>query len=191
MSDDKPIGAGKSSFELIDFQALLAELPLTEDTCLLDLACGAGAYTLALAERLGKEAELFAYDLWAEGIELLNREIETRQIKQVQAGVADVTQSIPLEDGCVDVCLMATVLHDFIAVKAERGVLGELARVVRTGGTLAVVEFKVLDGPPGPPRGVRITPETVQELVTSYGFRCTGTKDLGPYNYLSLFERIA
>lgn len=186
---DKPIGAGKSSFELIDFPALLAELPMAYDTCLLDLACGAGAYSLALAERLGKEAEIFAYDLWAEGIERLNREIEARQIKQIQAGIADVTQSIPLEDGCVDVCLMATVLHDFVAINAEQGVLGELARVVRPGGTLAVVEFKVLDGPPGPPREVRINAETVEKLVCSRGFRLAGVKELGPYNYLSLFQR--
>jgi len=188
---DKPIGAGKSSFELIDFQALLAELPVTAETCLLDLACGAGAYSLALAEHLGKDAEIFAYDLWAEGIETLNREIETRQIKKIQAGIADVTQAIPLEDGCVDVCLMATVLHDFVATRSEPGVLGELARVVRPGGTLAVVEFKVLDGPPGPPREVRITPETVRELVCGHGFRFVASKELGPYNYLSLFERNA
>jgi len=186
--NEKPIAAGKSSFDLIDVEALFAELPLAGETILLDLACGAGAYSLALAERIGAEGEIFAYDLWREGIEQLNKEIETRQIKQIQAGIADVTQAIPLEDRSVDICLMATVLHDFLAIKAEAGALRELARVLKPGALLAVVEFKVQDGPPGPPKGIRISPETVSELVAGHGFSLVSTKELGPYTYLSLFR---
>jgi ubiquinone/menaquinone biosynthesis C-methylase UbiE len=187
--EGKPIAAGKSSFDLIEARALFQELPLEGDPVFLDVACGAGAYSLAVAELLGADAEIFAFDLWSEGIEMLNREIEARQIKKIQAGVADVTQSIPLDDACVDVCLLATVLHDFLEIHAEKGALSELKRVVRPGGTLAVVEFKVMDGPPGPPRQIRISAQRVQELVVPHGFRLLKIGDIGPYNYLCLFQR--
>jgi len=158
---DKPIAAGKSSFSLIDAEALFAELALGEDTVLLDLACGAGLYSLAAAERIGGAGKIFAFDLWPEGIQALNEEVAARQIKQIRSGIADATKSIPLEDGSVDLCLLATVLHDFISIQSEAGTIREIRRVLKPGGTLAVIEFKVMDGPPGPPLGIRIAPETV------------------------------
>jgi len=94
-----------------------------------------------------------------------------------------------LESGSVDSCLMATVLHDFISIAAEQGSLREIHRVLKPGGTLAVIEFKVMDGPPGPPKEIRRAPEAVRDLLASYGFRHHKTIELGPFNYLSLFHR--
>jgi ubiquinone/menaquinone biosynthesis C-methylase UbiE len=188
---EKPIAAGKSSFELIDAQALFAELPFGPATTFLDLACGIGSYSLAAAQHVGSDGEIFAYDLWPEGIEILNKEIEARQIKQIQAGIADITQLIPLEDASVDICLLATVLHDFISIHAEQGALLEVARVLKPDAILAVIEFKVLDGPPGPPMAIRIAPEGVREVLAPFGFSLLKTTELGPFNYLSLFQRTA
>ena len=186
---EKPIAAGKSSFSLIDAEALFAELPLGPDSVFLDLACGTGPYSLAAAERIGNTGKVFAFDLWPEGIDALKEEVETRQIRQIHPGLADVTRHIPLQDGSVDICLLATVLHDFISIHAEKGTLLEIARVLKPGSTLAVIEFKVIDGPPGPPIQIRIPPETVRDLLELYGFRFLKTEELGPFNYLSLFQR--
>lgn len=186
---EKPLGAGKSSFDLIDAEALFAELPLAPDTSFLDIACGAGAYSLAVAERIGSAGKIYAFDLWAEGIEILKKEVAARNLGQIQAAVADLGKAIPLGNGSVDVCLVATVLHDFIALGSEQGALSEIRRVVKPGGILAVVEFKVMDGPPGPPKAVRITPEAARGVVAEHGFSFLKNKELGPYNYLSLFGR--
>jgi len=48
--NDKPIAAGKSSFDLIDFAKLVDVLDIEKGITFLDVACGAGAYTLALAD---------------------------------------------------------------------------------------------------------------------------------------------
>jgi ubiquinone/menaquinone biosynthesis C-methylase UbiE len=185
---DKPIAAGKSSFSLIDTDALFAELALGKDTVFLDLACGTGLYSLAAAERIGVTGKIFAFDLWPEGIDALNEEIETRQIKRIQTGIVDVTKAIPLEARSVDVCLLATVLHDFMSIHSEKKTLLEIKRVLKPDGTLAVIEFKMMDGPPGPPIQIRIAPETVSDLLASYGFCFIKTLEIGPFNYLSLFQ---
>jgi ubiquinone/menaquinone biosynthesis C-methylase UbiE len=186
---EKPVAAGKSSFGLIDAERLFSQLPLVSDTVFLDIACGTGLYSLAAAERIGEKGKVFAFDLWPEGIDALNLEVAARRIRLIETGVADLTRQIPLQNGSVDICLLATVLHDFISIHSEKGALFEIGRVLKIGGILAVIEFKVMDGPPGPPAQIRIAPEAVRELLGPFGFRFLKTAELGPFNYLSLFQR--
>ena len=54
-------------------------------------------------------------------------------------------------------------------------------------GTVAVVEFHKVDGPPGPPRSWRLAPVELELLLAPFGFRSTACVDVGPANYLSLF----
>jgi len=185
--DDKPIAAGKSSFDLIDFAKLKGLLEIEPGITFLDVACGAGAYTLALAEHVGPEGRLFALDLWAEGIDMLVAEVQARKVDNVEAHVADVSRHLPLASDTVDLCLMATVLHDLIEDHTDQGTLPEVARVMKPGSTLAVVEFKKIDGPPGPPRVVRLSPEETDVSLQPHGFKLVATHEIGRYNYLSLF----
>jgi len=186
--EDKPIAAGKSSFDLIDFAKLKDLLEIKPGITFLDVACGVGAYTLALAEHVGPQGRLFALDLWAEGIEMLTAEVQARKVDHVEAHVADVSRHMPLEPDTVDLCLMATVLHDLIEDHTDQGTLQEVARVMKPGSTLAVIEFKKIDGPPGPPRHIRLSPEETDAHLRPHGFKLMTTQAVGPYNYVSLFK---
>ena len=186
--NDKPIAAGKSSFDLIDFPKLMDLLEIEQGITFLDVACGAGAYTLALAEHVGPEGRLFALDLWADGIEMLIAEVQARKVDHVEAHVADVSRHMPLETDTVDLCLMATVLHDLIEDHTDQGTLLEVARVMKPGGKLAVIEFKKLDGPPGPPQGIRLSPKETEACLVPHAFEALATHDMGSYNYLSMFR---
>jgi len=186
---EKPLGAGGSSFELIDRAALFDELRLKKGDTFLDLACGKGLYTLAAAEFVGESGRLFALDLWEEGIASLILEAARRGIANLSAVVADVRCPLPMESGAVDVCLMATVLHDFIELGVDSAALAETARVLKPGGLLAVVEFKKMDGPPGPPASVRLVPEQVEQTVLPFGFTGKSFRDLGVHHYLMTFLR--
>jgi ubiquinone/menaquinone biosynthesis C-methylase UbiE len=184
-----PTAAGKSSFDLIDSEELFARLPLKKDTIYLDLACGRGAYSLAAAEYIGSEGKIYAVDLWQEGIDFLRDEIAARGLRQIQAVVADVSRMIPLDDDSIDVCLMATVLHDLMRDGTEKGAIGEVVRVLKPAGILAIIEFKKIAGPPGPPVSVRISPGELETILTPYGFKVTSTTDIGSCVYLSIFQR--
>ncbi|MHC4459030.1 MAG: class I SAM-dependent methyltransferase [Planctomycetota bacterium] len=176
----KPIGAGKSSFDLIDPPLFFDILQLDRNLVFLDVACGIGNYSLAVAEVLGENSIIFAIDLWAEGISSLLKEISKKKINNIWTTVGDISKPIPLNNQSIDICLMATVLHDLVEVQTQHGALKEIARVLKPGGQLAII-------PPGPPIDIRLTAEEVENIVAPYGFLKEFIKDVGPYNYLAGF----
>lgn len=186
-----PPGAGKSSFDLIDPEILWRELGIFPGMTFLDLGCGKGAYSVAVSARIGNQGHVHAIDLWEEGISVLRDRIEAEGFTNIRAFLADIGGTIPIEDNTVDACLMATVLHDLVQIGAEYGALSEAARVLKPEATLAIVEFKKMDGPPGPPVAIRLNPQDVERLVMPRGFAGKWSVDLGPYNYLSLFSKAA
>jgi ubiquinone/menaquinone biosynthesis C-methylase UbiE len=184
---NKPIAAGKSSFDLVDIEKLFSELNLREDGTFLDLACGRGAYALEASRRFGPGGHIWAFDLWKEGIEALEKKIADQHIGNIVARRVDISKHIPLDDHSIDVCLMSTVLHDLIQDNTDRGTLVEVSRVLKEKGTLAVIEFQKVEGPPGPPIHIKMSPGETKAYLCQYNFGLIQTMSIGPYNYLSLF----
>ena len=185
----KPTGAGKSSFDLLDVDALFRELDLKKGLSFLDVACGRGAYCLKASAIIGSTGTVYAVDLWQEGIEELKARAIEENALNIKAVVSDVGRRIPVDDQLVDTCLVATVLHDFVADRIAQKVLPEVVRVLKPNGLLAVVEFKKIDGPPGPPRHIRLAPEAVEDMLVPYGFSKVRRTDIGPFNYLMSFRK--
>jgi ubiquinone/menaquinone biosynthesis C-methylase UbiE len=189
MSDVRPlpVAAGKSSFDLVDQQKVFSALDLHPGTVMLDVACGAGLYALAAAEHVGPQGAVYAVDLWAEGIDALREEATRRGLEQIRPLVSDVGERIPVSEGSVDACLLATVLHDLAQVGKDKGCLREIARVLCPGGHLVVVEFNKIDGPPGPPRAIRLSPQDVVARLEPFGFRRQSLIPAGSVTYLMDF----
>ena len=183
----KPTGAGKSSFELIDTAKFFQALDLKKGITFLDVACGRGNYSMAAAEIIGPNGRVFALDLWEEGILSLRNEAVKKRIQNITSFVGNAGQHIPLEKDSVDVCLMATVLHEFVGDAIQREVMHEIARVVKSNGILAIVEFYRKEGPPVSPKPVRLSPQEVDKIVSGYGFRQNRFTEIGPDNYLQIF----
>ena len=187
-NNKKPTAAGKSSFDLIDVDKFFEELDLQNGIAFLDVACGRGAYCLAASRIVGENGNIFAVDLWEEGIELLRAAAEEKGLCNINAFVSNAGEHIPVADHSIDVCLMATVLHDFVEDQIEKEVLDEIVRAIKPSGILAIMEFMKIDGPPGPPRHIRLSPQQVDDMLAPYGFTRDLFADVGPYNYLMLFK---
>lgn len=186
----KPKGAGKSSFELINSNVLRDILPVGPGSVVLDLACGRGMYSIFLSGIVGDQGLIYAADLWKEGLVLLEEQIEAGKILNIKTLLLDATKQIDMDHYSLDVCLMATVLHDFEEMSKAGAVLKQIKTLLKPGGCLAVVEFKKIEGPPGPPAEIRLSEAEVEKMVTGYGFKKEKTADLGDYNYLMTFQSI-
>lgn len=129
MSDEpgkKPIAAGRSSYDLVDTDKVFGALNLEHDTVMLDLACGRGAYSLEAAKRIGEEGLIYGVDLWEEGIRLLEEQITEHDVSHVRPILCNASK-VPIDAHSIDICLMVTVLHDFVEDGNADAVLKEVA----------------------------------------------------------------
>jgi len=103
-----------------------------------DLGAGEGAFTLALADVAGPDAQIIAVDKDARALRALSGRFETR--------VADFTRPLNLVD--LDGVVMANSLH---YVRDKEPVLRAVRAMLRPGGRLIVVEYGADRGNPWVP----------------------------------------
>jgi ubiquinone/menaquinone biosynthesis C-methylase UbiE len=139
--------------------------------------------------RVGQEGMVYAADLWEEGLATLKEKARPAGLANIRTLLADVSQPLPLADASMDIVLLATVLHDLAEAGQAQGVLEEIARLVKPGGRLAVLEFKKMADPPGPPLHIRLSPEEVAALLRPHGFIPGEITDLSPHIYLEMLAK--
>ena len=182
-------GAGKSSFGLVDQNILFSKLGLSRGITFMDIGCGRGDYAIVAAEIIGPGGLVYGIDLWQEGIIALEEKASARGIRNIKAMVADAGKILLVKDHTVDFCFMATVFHDLVLANSSEGALREISRVLKAEGMMAILEFKKIDGPPGPPITSRLDSQEVEERVIPHGFARISLTEIEPYTYLMLFRK--
>lgn len=178
---------GPSSYSMHDSELVFSELKLKEGNIFLDLGCGAGDYSIQAAKIVGNSGVVYALDIWADLLDGLIEGADSQGLKNIQTKVSDINKPLPIEDNCIDVCFIATVLHAFKLDKEGKILFKEIHRVLKPDGRLAIIECKKEDGPFGPPMQMRNSPEELEAMIMPYGFEKLNYVDLG-YNYMIQFD---
>jgi SAM-dependent methyltransferase len=116
----------------------LAMLSPARDALVLDVGCGTGNFTRAIARRLDPDAGLVV------GLDLSRPMLAQADAKRVQHGLRNVAfvradaMRLPFVDGGVDAVHCAGSLH---LMPDARRVLAEFARVLRPGGGVVIGTF--------------------------------------------------
>lgn len=168
-----------SSYSMHDPEVIDAQLGLSAGARFLDLGCGIGDYALRAAELVGESGSVVALDRDERAIECLAAEAGRRGLDNLRTVVADFTRPLPLADGCVDVCLIATALHMLARDKVGRDLFDEVRRVLRPGGRLLVIECRKEETSCGPPLWMRTAPDELEAVVAPSGFDRATEVDLG------------
>ena len=156
---------------------------------LLDIGCGDGYISIeASVDFVGNSGKVHATDVDAASIQKVQQQIDELGLQNIDAIVADATNAIPLDDGSVDTCIIANVLHGFVVNREIDAVLSELFRVMKPGGKIAIIEFKKSKRIPGPPYADRLAPLDVEALMGKHGCTRVSTFNPGVLHYALVFQ---
>ncbi len=136
---------GKSSREILNAMEVLEAIDPEIGDIFLDAGCGDGYISIEASNIVGDQGKVYALDVYPESIETVKKEIKDRKLENVDAILADITNTIPLDSSSIDIVLMANVLHGFVAGGEVGDVMNNIVRVLKPGGIFAVVEFRKLE----------------------------------------------
>ena len=106
---------------------------------ILDMCTGTGQSIIEIAER-NHNAEITAIDLSPEMLEIARREIQARNLSNIQAALCDATDT-KLPSNSFDIITISLVLHELPSELAAK-ILAEARRLLKDDGTLIVTEWE-------------------------------------------------
>jgi SAM-dependent methyltransferase len=158
----------------------------------IDLACGDGYFTAAIARRTAP-AEVTGFDLDAAMLD--QAQAACRGLPNCRWVSGDAMQLSRLIRVPVDYVLLANTLH---GVPDKLGLSRQVAAVLKPAGRFAVVNWQplpreattVLGEPRGPVTELRMSHEQTCAAVEAAGFACEELRELPPYHYAVVFGRV-
>jgi ubiquinone/menaquinone biosynthesis C-methylase UbiE len=124
-----------------DLERLVAAVPAGSRVRALDLGCGAGHVTYALAR--GGAARIVAYDPSADMLAVVAGEAAKRGHDEVETAVG-AAESLPFEDNSFELVVTRYSAHHWASVPRA---LKECSRVLTTGGRLIVIDVVAPENP--------------------------------------------
>lgn len=173
---------GRSTEKLLDVERILSALAIQSGHRVLDAGCGDGYMAREFAKRAGASGTVYALDPDAHVIARLTEE---GQEPGIEALVGDITEPTDLAACSFDLVYLSNVLHSFSAAQMPKFV-AEVKRLLKPGGTLAIVEIVKKETPFGPPLSVRLSPN---ELTKAIDLTAVDLVDAGQFFYLQTFRR--
>jgi ubiquinone/menaquinone biosynthesis C-methylase UbiE len=147
----------------------------------VEFGCGYGTFTIPAARIV--QGVIHALDIEPAMIELIQDKARDQKLANIRARCRDfVGEGTGLDDASVDYAMLFNILH-----AAERDqMLAEARRVLRKGGTLAIMHWNHDSRTPrGPSMDIRPRPGELREAAVNAGFTSlTRTPiDLPPFHY--------
>ncbi|MEI8218401.1 MAG: class I SAM-dependent methyltransferase [Elusimicrobiota bacterium] len=182
-------GCTRKSFE--DPRQILLSAGIAVGGVMIDIGTGTGYLAITSAEIMGSTSKVYALDNHAASIEVLNKDVSAKGIKNVVGITADAVKEIPLPQSAVDVCLMSNVVHGFAANAEIDALMKNVNNVLKEDGEIVVIDFQKAETEFGPPLSVRLSPEDVENLIAPYGYKILRQFDAGLNHYGLVFQRVS
>ncbi len=162
---------------------IMDALGIGDGSVVADIGAGGGWFTIRLARRVGPNGLVYAEDVQRQMIESIERRVQREALRNVRL-VLGTTEDPRLPAGALDAALIVDAYHE---MDDRTELLRNLARSLKPGGRLGIVDFRLDGGGPGPPIEERIAPEVVIGEAEKAGLRLIGHETFLPFQYLLVF----
>lgn len=145
----------------------LKSLGLRAADNMADIGCGIGYFAIPATEIVDSENLIYALDtsdVMLSEVQKTVREKELSNVKMIKTEEYDL--KLPSES--VSFGLMVTVLHE---IEDKKRFLGEVYRILKPAGRIAVVDWEKKPTEMGPPIEHRLSLQASNQLLTETGFK--------------------
>ena len=143
-----------------------------------DIGAGTGYFARRFTHHAGK---VYAVDIDAKLLAIAGKDAPAN-LETVLAAPDDPR----LPDRSIDTVFFCEVLHH---IENRPAYYARIAKALRPGGRIVVIDFVKKEVPVGPPPGMKISDEEVVAELKAAGFNLTGRRDILPYQYFLFFEK--
>jgi ubiquinone/menaquinone biosynthesis C-methylase UbiE len=171
---------------------IMDELQIADGSRVADLGTGGGWFSIRIARRVGPNGIVYAEDIQPLMLEATSRRVQREGLKNVVPVLGiDSDPKLP-EKGTLDAVVIVGSFHEMNArPETVRALLNHVARSLKPGGRLGVVDFLPGAGGPGPAPEERVDPERVIEAAASARFKLQKREEIPPFCFLLVFGRDA
>lgn len=110
---------------------------------ILDVACGTGDFSIAIARKSSPQTRITGLDLSKEMLKVMKGKVVREGLDRKITTIQGDCSSLPFEDGTFDAVTIAFGIRNF---EDREAALREILRVLKGGGRLVILELSVPSG---------------------------------------------
>lgn len=162
---------------------IMDALQIGEGSVVADLGAGGGWFTVRLARRVGPNGRVYAEDIQPQMIEAIERRVKREALRNVTTKLGTpVDPRIP--EASVDAVLIVDAYHE---MEQPVKLLTNVAKTLKPGGVIGIVNYKKDGGGPGPAMDDRVDAEKVIADARAAGLELKRRESFLRYQYLLTF----
>lgn len=169
--------------ELIDPFKFLEAVNIRVGMKVADFGCGTlGHYVFPAAQMVGPKGKVYAVDILKSVLDGIRGRIKMEGANNVEMLWGDIERpnGVKLEDDSLDMVILA---NNLFMSKQKPEMMKEIARVLRTGGRLAIAEWKPTGISIGPNKDTVVPSDQAQKLAEEAGLTLEKSFEPGKYHY--------
>lgn len=165
---------------------IMDALGIADGAHVADIGAGAGWFTTRLARRVGPQGVVYAQDIQPQMLYAIRRRVTREGLSNVRTVLGEGS-SPNLPNAALDAVL---VVDSYQEVNPEDRVtfLKNLARGLKPGGRIGIVNYKLGGGGPGPEASRRVPRASLESDAAAAGLKVKASGNL-PYQYLLVLAR--
>lgn len=173
-------------------EALMPNFGIQRGWKVADFGCGSGYFTVLMAQAVGHEGRVWAFDVRSEALEAVRSRAKMLGFGNIECVRTNVEASggSRAKDEAFDFVLLANML--FQSEKKE-DILKEAIRTLKQNANFVVIDWKKQSGMGHHAKGWEFSSEEAQKMIEGLGLKVSLVKtfDAGKYHWGLLYKKTA
>ncbi|GMQ95410.1 MAG: hypothetical protein BMS9Abin13_523 [Patescibacteria group bacterium] len=160
----------------------IEQFGLHDGMAVADLGAGTGAYTIAAAKKVRGGGRVYAVEVQKDFLSTIKEAASAAGVSNVEFIWGDIERpgKTKIGDGMVDAVIASNVLFQ---VEDKKGFIGEIKRILKSGGKVLVIDWQDSFGGLGPVREHLVHANEARGLFENSGFTFAESISAGEHHW--------